>query len=75
MQETRNNCFGSKLRSTFLRQAKTGMHECRKVTATLCKCIIKLPVKNLVVIFKPIIDGLKITAKFLLQLQFLLNCN
>ena len=39
MQETRNNCFGSKirstnaemLRSTTLRQAKTGKHECRNV--------------------------------------------
>ena len=28
MQETRNNCFGSKIRSTTLRQAKTGKHEC-----------------------------------------------
>ena len=29
MQETRNNCFGSKKCSTTLRQAKTGKHECR----------------------------------------------
>ena len=28
MQETRNNCFGSKIRSTTLRQAKAGKHEC-----------------------------------------------
>ena len=42
MQETRNNCFRSKICSTTLRQAKTGKHECRKyatmkqhVTATL----------------------------------------
>ena len=34
MQETRNNCFGSKKSSTTLRQAKTGKHECRNVTAT-----------------------------------------
>ena len=34
MQETGNNCFGSKIRSTALRQAKTGKHECRNVTAT-----------------------------------------
>ena len=32
MQETRNNCFGSKKRSTTLLQAKTGKHE--YVTAT-----------------------------------------
>ena len=35
MQETRNNCFKSKKRSTTLHQAKTGKHECRNVTATL----------------------------------------
>ena len=29
MQEARNNCFESKKRSTTLRQAKTGKHECR----------------------------------------------
>ena len=29
MQETRNNCFGSKICSTTLRQTKTGKHECR----------------------------------------------
>ena len=34
MQETRNNCFGSKKRSTTLLQAKIGKHECRNVTAT-----------------------------------------
>ena len=34
MQETRNNCFGSKICSTSLRQAKTGKHECRNVTET-----------------------------------------
>ena len=34
MQETRNNNFGSKKCSTTLRQAKTGKHECRNVTAT-----------------------------------------
>ena len=34
MQETRNNCFGSKKHSTTLFQAKTGKHECRNVTAT-----------------------------------------
>ena len=34
MQETRNNCFGSKKRSTTLLQAKTVKHECRNVTAT-----------------------------------------
>ena len=32
MQETRNNCFGSKISSTTLRQAKTDKHECRNVT-------------------------------------------
>ena len=35
MQKTRNNCFGSKNCSTTLRQAKTGKHKCRNVTATL----------------------------------------
>ena len=34
MQETRINSFGSKIRSTILRQAKTGKHEFRKITAT-----------------------------------------
>ena len=34
MQETRNNCFGSKKRSTTLRQAETGKHECQSITAT-----------------------------------------
>ena len=34
MQETRNNCFGSKKCSTTFRQAKTGKHEYRNVTAT-----------------------------------------
>ena len=33
MQEIRNNCFGSKKRSTTLLQAKTVKHECRNVTA------------------------------------------
>ena len=33
MQETRNNCFGSKKRSTTLLQAKTVKHEYRNVTA------------------------------------------
>ena len=33
MQETRSNSFGSKTHSTTLRQAKTGKHECRKMTA------------------------------------------
>ena len=31
MQETRNNCFGSKICSTTLRQMKTGKHECRNI--------------------------------------------
>ena len=35
MQETRKNCFGSKIRSTTLRQANTGKRECQNVTATL----------------------------------------
>ena len=35
MQEIRNDCFGSKKRSTTLLQAKTGKHESRNVTATL----------------------------------------
>ena len=34
MQEIRNNCFGSKICSTTLRQAKTGKHEYRNITAT-----------------------------------------
>ena len=34
MQETRNNCFGTKKCSTTLHQAKTGKHEYRNVTAT-----------------------------------------
>ena len=39
MQETHNNCFGSKKRRTILRLAKTGKHECRNVTATLTAII------------------------------------
>ena len=34
MKETRNNCFGSKIRSKTLPQAKTGKHECRILIAT-----------------------------------------
>ena len=37
VQETCNNCFGSKIRSTTLRQAKTGKHESRNVTAMCCE--------------------------------------
>ena len=33
MQETRNNCFGSKKGGTSLLQAKTGKHECQNRTA------------------------------------------
>ena len=36
MQETRNNCFGSKKCSTTLLQAKTVKHECRNVIVTRC---------------------------------------
>ena len=32
MQETRNNCFGSKKRCTSLRQAKSDNHECQNLT-------------------------------------------
>ena len=35
VQETRNNCFGSKKCSTTLCQLKTGKHECQNVTALL----------------------------------------
>ena len=41
MQETRNNCFGLKKRSTTLRQAKTGKHECRNITATYAAVILR----------------------------------
>ena len=34
MQETNNNCFGSKICSTTLCQGKTGKHECRNITVT-----------------------------------------
>ena len=34
MQETRNNCLGSKKCSTTLHQALTDKHECQNVTAT-----------------------------------------
>ena len=33
MQETHKSCFGSKKRSTILRQAKTGKHEYQNITA------------------------------------------
>ena len=35
MQETRNYCFGSKICSTSLRQAKTGKHLCQNMPVTL----------------------------------------
>ena len=35
MQYTRNNCFGSKKRSTNLRQVKTSKHECQSITAKI----------------------------------------
>ena len=35
MQETHNNCFGSKKRSTILLQAKTGKHECRSYKTSI----------------------------------------
>ena len=31
MQESRNNCCGSKKRNTTFRQAKTGKKECRNI--------------------------------------------
>ena len=34
MEETRNDCFGSKKRNTTLRQAKIGKHEGRNITST-----------------------------------------
>ena len=34
MQETLNNCFGLKIHSTILCQAKTGKHECQNMSAT-----------------------------------------
>ena len=34
MQETRNNCFVSKISSTSLHQVNTGKHECRTIIAT-----------------------------------------
>ena len=39
MQETRNNCFRSKKRSTTLLQAKTGKHEFRNVVAEMHKYV------------------------------------
>ena len=36
MQETCNNCFGSKICSMTLRQAKTVKHECQNITK-MCK--------------------------------------
>ena len=41
MQETHNNCFGSKKCSTTLCQAKINKHECRNVAAMyVCCCYI-----------------------------------
>ena len=34
MQETRNNCFGLKISSMTLRQAKTGKHKFQNITVT-----------------------------------------
>ena len=34
MQENRSNCFGSKKRSSTLRQAKTDKHKCGNITET-----------------------------------------
>ena len=38
MQETRNNCFWLKKRSTTFLQAKTGKHKCRNIPATWNNC-------------------------------------
>ena len=38
MQETRNNCFGSKIRRTILHQAKTGKYECRMLLLYFAIC-------------------------------------
>ena len=38
MQETRKNCFGSKIRSTILRQTKTGKHECLLTWVLVLTC-------------------------------------
>ena len=38
MQETRNNCFRSKICSKTLRQVNTGKHEFRNVIATQNNC-------------------------------------
>ena len=36
IQETCNNCFGSKKYNTTLHKAKTGKHDCRNIAATYC---------------------------------------
>ena len=59
MQETCNNCFGSKKCNTILCQAKTGKHKCCTITVTyktkysgknfnLVKRFLKLLVRNLI---------------------------
>ena len=40
MQETHNNCFGSKKHRTTLLQAKTGKHECWNVTAMYISALV-----------------------------------
>ena len=42
MQETCNNCFGSKKLSTTLLQAKTGKHECQNVTAMYVAVVVTM---------------------------------
>ena len=53
MLETRNNCFGSKMRSTTLRQTKTGKHECRNLTATWYVGTLLLHFDTRVYLFSP----------------------
>ena len=55
MQETRNNCFGSKKCSTTLRQAKTSKHECRNVIATY-ETIVASFLHLMVIVFKVLLN-------------------
>ena len=58
MQETCNNCFGSKKCNTTLHQAKTGKHECRNITE-MSKTIVASFMHLMMLFYKVIINHTK----------------
>ena len=73
MQKTRNSCFGSEKRSTTLRQAKTGKHECRIVFLIRNNCCEFLPFYG--VTFQSDIQLYSILSDCIVFYQAQLLCN